>query len=60
VKPPHRMGAGHLDDGIYKQRDNLHAEFQNVSMAVNCVPWPAGRRNHSQFSYPNNCVGKLN
>lgn len=34
-EPPHRMGAGHLDDGIYKQRDNLHAEFQNVSMAVN-------------------------
>lgn len=34
-EPPHRMGSGHLDDGIYKQRDNLHAEFQNVSMAVN-------------------------
>jgi hypothetical protein len=34
-EPPHRMGAGHLDDGIYKQRDNLHAEFQNISMAVN-------------------------
>lgn len=34
-KPPERMGAGHLDDGIYKQRDNLHAEFQNISMAVN-------------------------
>lgn len=34
-EPPHRMGAGHLDDGVYKQRDNLHAEFQNVSMAVN-------------------------
>lgn len=32
---PERMGAGHLDDGIYKQRDNLHAEFQNISMAVN-------------------------
>lgn len=35
AEPPHRMGSGHLDDGIYKQRDNLHAEFQNVSMAVN-------------------------
>ena len=34
-KPPARLGAGHLDDGIYKQRDNLHAEFQNISMAVN-------------------------
>lgn len=34
-EPPHRMGSGHLDDGVYKQRDNLHAEFQNVSMAVN-------------------------
>jgi hypothetical protein len=34
-EPPHRMGSGHLDDGIYKQRDNLHAEFQNISMAVN-------------------------
>lgn len=32
---PERMPAGHLDDGIYKQRDNLHAEFQNISMAVN-------------------------
>lgn len=32
---PARMAAGHLDDGIYKQRDNLHAEFQNISMAVN-------------------------
>jgi hypothetical protein len=35
AEPPHRLGAGHLDDGIYKQRDNLHAEFQNISMAVN-------------------------
>lgn len=34
-KEPHRMESGHLDDGIYKQRDNLHAEFQNISMAVN-------------------------
>jgi hypothetical protein len=32
---PERMPAGHLDDGIYKQRDNLHSEFQNISMAVN-------------------------
>lgn len=32
---PSRLGSGHLDDGIYKQRDNLHAEFQNISMAVN-------------------------
>lgn len=34
-EPPSRLGAGHLDDGIYKQRDNLHSEFQNISMAVN-------------------------
>jgi hypothetical protein len=34
-EPPHRAGHGALDDGIYKQRDNLHAEFQNISMAVN-------------------------
>lgn len=34
-KEPHRMAAGHLDDGVYKQRDNLHSEFQNISMAVN-------------------------
>jgi hypothetical protein len=34
-KEPHRLASGHLDDGIYKQRDNLHAEFQNISMAVN-------------------------
>ena len=34
-EPPDRVGAGHLDDGIYKQRDSLHAEFQNISMAVN-------------------------
>jgi hypothetical protein len=33
-EPPHRMGAGALDEGIYKQRDSLHAEFQNISMAV--------------------------
>lgn len=33
--PPKREGPGHLDDGIYKQRDSLHAEFQNISMAVN-------------------------
>lgn len=32
---PQRLPSGHLDDGIYKQRDNLHAEFQNISMAVN-------------------------
>lgn len=35
TEPPHRMGHGALDDGVYKQRDNLHAEFQNISMAVN-------------------------
>lgn len=34
-EPPSRLGAGHLDDGIYKQRESLHAEFQNISMAVN-------------------------
>lgn len=34
-KEPHRMGSGSLDEGVYKQRDNLHAEFQNISMAVN-------------------------
>lgn len=34
-EPPHRAGAGSLDAGIYTQRDNLHAEFQNISMAVN-------------------------
>jgi hypothetical protein len=34
-EPPTRLAAGHLDDGIYKQRDNLHSEFQNISMAVN-------------------------
>ena len=34
-EPPHRAGAGSLDQGIYTQRDNLHAEFQNISMAVN-------------------------
>jgi hypothetical protein len=32
---PSRLPSGHLDDGIYKQRDNLHSEFQNISMAVN-------------------------
>ena len=32
---PSRLGAGHLDDGIYAQRDSLHNEFQNISMAVN-------------------------
>lgn len=35
AEPPHRAGAGSLDDGVYKQRDNLHGEFQNISMAVN-------------------------
>lgn len=35
AQPPFRLSAGHLDDGIYKQRDSLHAEFQNISMAVN-------------------------
>jgi len=35
TEPPHRMGHGALDDGVYKQRDNLHSEFQNISMAVN-------------------------
>ena len=34
-QPPFRLSAGHLDDGIYKQRESLHAEFQNISMAVN-------------------------
>ena len=34
-EPPHRMGSGKLDDGVYKQRESLHAEFQNISMAVN-------------------------
>jgi hypothetical protein len=34
-EPPHRMGHGTLDEGVYKQRDNLHSEFQNISMAVN-------------------------
>lgn len=34
-QPPFRLGSGHLDDGIYKQRESLHAEFQNISMAVN-------------------------
>jgi hypothetical protein len=34
-EPPYRLQAGHLDDGIYKQRESLHAEFQNISMAVN-------------------------
>lgn len=34
-EPPTRLPSGHLDDGIYKQRDNLHSEFQNISMAVN-------------------------
>jgi hypothetical protein len=35
TEPPHRMGHGSLDAGVYTQRDNLHAEFQNISMAVN-------------------------
>jgi hypothetical protein len=35
AQPPYRLAAGHLDDGIYKQRESLHAEFQNISMAVN-------------------------
>lgn len=35
AKEPKRLGAGHLDDGIYKQRDSLQAEFQSISMAVN-------------------------
>jgi hypothetical protein len=34
-EPPHRMGAGQLDEGVYKQRESLHGEFQNISMAVN-------------------------
>jgi hypothetical protein len=33
-EPPHRMGHGALDDGVYKQRESLHGEFQNISMAV--------------------------
>lgn len=37
AQPPFRLGSGHLDDGIYKQRESLHAEFQNISMAVNAV-----------------------
>lgn len=32
---PHRAGHGSLDEGVYKKLDMLHAEFQNVSMAVN-------------------------
>jgi len=36
-QPPFRLSSGHLDDGIYKQRESLHAEFQNISMAVNAV-----------------------
>jgi hypothetical protein len=36
-QPPFRLESGHLDDGIYKQRESLHAEFQNISMAVNAV-----------------------
>ena len=35
AQPPFRLSSGHLDDGIYKQRESLHAEFQNISMAVN-------------------------
>lgn len=35
AQKPSRLGSGHLDDGVYKQRDSIHAEFQNVSMAVN-------------------------
>src|SRR3984885_15135926 len=35
TEPPHRAGHGSLDDGVYKQRDSLHAELQNVSMATN-------------------------
>ena len=34
-EPPHRAGHGSLDDGIYKQREELKTEFQNISMAVN-------------------------
>ncbi len=34
-EPPHRAGAGQLDEGVYKKLEMLHAEFQNVSMAVN-------------------------
>jgi hypothetical protein len=37
AQPPFRLGSGHLDDGIYRQREALHAEFQNISMAVNAV-----------------------
>lgn len=36
-KEPHRMAAGALDEGVYKQRESLHSEFQNISMAVNAV-----------------------
>lgn len=37
AQPPTRLQAGHLDDGIYAQRESLHAEFQNISMAVNAL-----------------------
>lgn len=33
-KEPHRMQHGSLDDGIYKQRQSLRDEFENVSGAV--------------------------
>lgn len=33
-KEPHRMRHGVLDDGVYKQRDSLHSELQNISGAV--------------------------
>lgn len=35
TEPPHRAGAGQLDEGVYKKLEMLHSEFQNVSMAVN-------------------------
>lgn len=33
-KEPHRMIHGTLDDGIYKQRQSLRDEFENISGAV--------------------------
>lgn len=35
AQAPHRMQAGHLDDGIYKQRDKLEANLRMISQAVN-------------------------
>ena len=34
AKEPHRMQHGQLDDGVYKQMDNLKLEIENISKAV--------------------------